>query len=85
MKGRTVFAVVGWGLLALAVLTFVLQALWHIKTGDSWGYRNVRNQPITYLGAVFTLAIAGAIGITALYQRFRRSRKPRTDSNHRGK
>ena len=78
MKGRTVFAIVGWGLLAVAALTFVLHALWHIKTGDNWGYCNVKNQPITYLGALFTLAVAGVICVVALYQRIRKRQRNTT-------
>lgn len=72
MKGRTIFGVVGWGLIGLMVLGFVLHAFMHIKTGGDGGYRNYKNQPMTYLGALASLGVVALVGVVAMYYRLKR-------------
>lgn len=67
------------GLLALAFVGFVLHALLQIEAGNDWGYRNYKHQPLTYLGALATLAIAGLVGVVGLYYRVKRFLQERSD------
>ena len=67
MKGRTVFGIIGWGLLALATLSFLLHAWLQVKTGSDWGYRNSKNQPMTYLGALASFGVLGIVALIYLY------------------
>jgi len=67
VKGRTVFAIVGWGMLGLTFLSFLLHALWQIKTGSEWGYLTARHQPMTYLGALATFGLVGMVALVMLY------------------
>jgi hypothetical protein len=72
MKARTAFAIVGWGLLGLAILGFFLRALFHVKTGTDSGYRTYNFQPMTYLGALSMLGMAALVGLIGLYYRVKR-------------
>lgn len=65
MKGRTVFGIIGWGLIALTVVGFLLRALLQVETGG-W-YRTYKYQYVTYLGALATLVIVGIVGVIGLY------------------
>lgn len=73
MKGKQIFAIIGWGSLGLCVLSFVLRALWHVQSGQDAGYYNVKHQPMTYLGALATLALAGLVGLIGLYHRIKKA------------
>lgn len=79
MKGRTILAIVGCGLIGLGVLTFILHALLQLSTGDEWGYRNYKGQPMTYLGALATLGIGALVGVVGLYYRVKRMIQSRRD------
>ena len=68
MKRKTVFAIIGGALIAMGVVGFVLHALLQIEAGEL-GYRNYKNQPMTYLGALATLGVAVVVGIIGLYYR----------------
>jgi uncharacterized BrkB/YihY/UPF0761 family membrane protein len=86
MKKRTMFAIVGYVLVGLSILTFVLHALLQIKTGSDWGYRNSKNQPMTYLGALATLGVMAIVGIVMLYYRLKsvvRERRERMNDHSR--
>lgn len=69
MKGRTEFGVIGWSLLGLAGLGVVIQAFLQIKTGHDVGYRNAKNQPMIYLGALATFGVGGIVGSERLARR----------------
>lgn len=73
MKGRTVFGFIGWFLIALPAVGFVLRALFHVKTGTDGGYLNYKYQPMTYLGALGTIGLAVVVGLIGLYYRVKRS------------
>jgi len=79
MRGRTVFAIVGWGLLAVALVGFVLRGSFLWETGGDLGYRNYKHQPMTYLGTFATLGIAGLIGVVGLYYRVKRRLQQRSE------
>jgi len=72
MKARTVFAIVGWGLLGFMVLAVVLHALLQLSGGIDTGYRTYRNQYMTYMGQLAMLAIMVLIGVVGLYYRAKR-------------
>jgi hypothetical protein len=74
MKRRTVFAIVGWGVFALSLLSFIAYIVWQLKTGNlGGGYRTYKYQPMTYLGAAATLGIAALVGLVGLYYRLKRA------------
>jgi hypothetical protein len=79
MKRRTVLGIIGWGLLGLVVLSFVLRALWQVQSGQDIGYYNYKNQPMTYLGALASLALAALVGLIALYYRVKKAIEKRRD------
>lgn len=71
MKGRTLFAIVGYTLAGLTVLGFLLHALLQVKTGNDWGYLNHKHQPMTHLGALASFGVLGIVGLVALYYRLK--------------
>ena len=74
MKGRRVFAVVGFGLAGVMVLGFLLEVIWQVKTGHGGDtYYNVYHQPLTYIGALITFGIVALLGLVALYYRGKRA------------
>lgn len=79
MKGKTIFAIIGCGLLGLAVLAFVLRAVFLVSAGDDVGYSNYKGQPMTYMGALATLGIAALIGVIGLYYRVKGTIQSRRD------
>jgi len=79
MKGRTVVGIIGWGVLGLMLLSFVLRALWQVESGQDIGYSNYKNQPMTYLGALASLAIAALVGVIGLYYRIKKVIESRRD------
>lgn len=70
-KGRTLFAIVGWGLVGLTFLGFLLHALLQVKTGNDWVYRNYKHQWMTYLGALASFGLMGIVGLVGLYYRLK--------------
>jgi hypothetical protein len=60
-------------MLGLALLSFVLQALWQVKADIDAGYSNYKNQPMTYLGALASLAIAATVGVIWAYFRIKKA------------
>jgi hypothetical protein len=66
-KGKIVFGVIGYGLIGLVFLSLILRALWQVKSGTDWAYSNYKNQPMTYLGFLASMAIAVVVGIIGLY------------------
>lgn len=79
MKGRTVFAIVGWGMLGLTVLSFLLHALLQVKTGNDTGYFNSKHQPLTYLGALAYFGVLGIVGFVMLFYWLRSRIRRRRD------
>jgi ABC-type antimicrobial peptide transport system permease subunit len=79
MKGRTVFGIVGWGLLGLGLLSFVFNAVRQVASGQDVGYSNFKHQPMTYLGMLATLAIVGIVGVIGLYYRIKKVVESRRD------
>ncbi len=65
----------------MMLVGFVLHALMQIGAGDP-GYRTVKHQPMTYLGALATLGIVCLIGIVGLYYRAKRFLQQRQDLKH---
>jgi hypothetical protein len=79
MKGRTVFAIFGWCLLGLGLLSFILRAWWHVESGQDFGYRNYKNQPMTYLGFLATMAIGALIVVVGIYSWIKKAIQSRRD------
>ena len=71
MNKRTIFTVIGWGLIGLAVLSFVAHAILQLTTGDEWGYRDHRYQPRTYIGALASFGILLLVSVIGLYYRLK--------------
>lgn len=71
MNRKAVFGIIGWSLIALTAVGFVVRALLQIETGH-WAYRNYKYQWMTYLGTLATLGIAAGVGLIGLYYRVKR-------------
>jgi hypothetical protein len=76
-RGRIVFGVIGYGLVGLIFLSFILRALWHVKSGQDWGYSNYKNQPMTYLGALASIAVGALAALVGLGYRLKRKMENR--------
>jgi hypothetical protein len=72
MKRRIIFGVIGYSLIGLGLIGFVLRALFMVKTGTDLGYRTHWNQPMTYLGALALMGMLAIVGVIGLYYRARR-------------
>ena len=83
MKGRTVFGFIGWFLIGLTAVGFLLRALFHVKTGTDFGYLNYKFQPMTYLGALATFGVLAIVGLIGLGYRVKRSLQERSRSRMR--
>jgi hypothetical protein len=79
MKGKTVLGILGGCLVGLALLSFVLRAWWHVESGQDVGYKNHLHQPMTYLGALATLAIGALIGVVGIYSWIKKAIETRRD------
>jgi hypothetical protein len=79
MKRTTILGIIGWSLLGLAVLSFVLRALWQVQSGQDVGYYNYKKQPMTYLGALASLALVVLVGLVGLYYRVKKVIEKRRD------
>ena len=60
-------AIMGWGMLGLTVLSFLVHALLQVKTGADMGYLTVKHQPMTYLGALASFGVLGIAGLVMLF------------------
>ena len=72
-KGKKIFAVIGYGLVGLMVVGFLLHIILQIKSGYGGAiYLNSKHQPNTYIGALISFGIIAALGLVALYYRVKR-------------
>ena len=69
MKRKTILGVIGYSLIGLMLIGFVLKALFKVKTGTDLGYRTHWHQPMTYLGALFLMGMLAVVGVIGLYYR----------------
>jgi hypothetical protein len=72
-RGKIIFGVVGYALVGLVFVSFIFRALWHVKSGQGLEYSNYKNQPMTYLGALGSMTIAGLVVVVGLYYRLRKN------------
>jgi hypothetical protein len=74
MKRKTAFAVVGFALFGLGIASFIAHVLWQIKSGHGGDtYYNFKHQPMTYWGALGTMAIMALVGLVGLFYRAKRA------------
>ena len=71
MKGKVIFGIIGWSLIALGAIGLVLRALFKVTTGTDLGYRTAWHQPMTYLGLLFLMGMLAVLGMIGLYYRAR--------------
>ena len=72
MKRKIILGVIGYSLIGLMLIGFVLNAFFKVKTGTDLGYRTHWHQPMTYLGALALMGMLAVVGVIGVYYRAKR-------------